>query len=280
MRLDINTRGLQAVQRRIDGLSAGGLQQAQVKAVNDVAYQNLRPAMAAEMQSVFDRPTPYIMRSPWVQPATDSRLYALVAPRDTRGGGVDPQKILDAQVWGGRRGDKRSEVALKRAGILPAGYQTAIPDTPFPGSEDGFGNLRGAFLVQVLSYLQAFGERGRGHHINMKDPRKRAIEKNGGAKRRLVGPSIGRRYIVAYGKMRGGARWTAKGENDARASNLAPGIWAVVGRSGADIRPVVMFVKAGRYTPRFDMDKVAVRAQLDEQLAKRMRFRIRQAAGV
>ncbi len=270
MRLDINTRGLQAVQRRIDALSAGGLQQAQVKAVNDVAYQNLRPAMAEEMRSVFDRPTAYILRSPWVQPATDARPYALVAPRDTRGGGVDPQKILDAQVWGGRRGDKRSEVALKRAGILPAGYQTAIPDVPFPGSEDGHGNLRGAFLVQLISYFQAFSEQG--HKANMSPKGYQRVHR--GTKKQ-----IGRRYFVAYGKLRGGARWTAKGENDVRASNLAPGIWAVAGRSGADIRPVVMFVKAGRYTPRFDMNKVAARAQLDEQLARRMRYRIRQAAG-
>ncbi|MEG0051949.1 MAG: hypothetical protein RR715_01665 [Comamonas sp.] len=231
------------------------------------------------MRAVFDRPTNYMLLSPWVQRATEERLYALVTTKDARGGGIDPQKILNAQVWGGRRNDKRSEVALKRAGILPAGYQTAIPDVPFPGSDDGHGNLRGGFLVQVLSYLQAFGEQGRGHHINMKDPRKRAIHKDGGAKRRRVGPSIGRRYIVAYGKMRGGARWTAKGENDARASNLAPGIWAVVGRSGADLRPVVMFVKAGRYTPRFDMDKVAARVQLGDRLEERMSFHIDKALG-
>lgn len=278
MRLDINLKGLESVQKHINGLAAGKLQTAQMKAVNDVAFQSVRPAMQDEMRAVFDRPTDYVLRSPRVKPATASRPYALVEPSDVYGKGIDPQKILNAQAFGGRRRDKRSESALRRVGVLPAGYQTAIPATPFPGSEDGHGNLRGSFLVQLLSYFQAFGEQG--FRANMTDARKRALERNGGAKRKLVGPTIGRRYIVAYGKLRGGARWTAKGESDARASNLAPGIWAVVGKSGADIRPVLMFVKAGRYVPRFDMYKVTARAQLEEQLAKRLRFRIREAAGV
>lgn len=278
MRLDIKTAGLESVQRHIDSLAAGKLQAAQIKAVNDVAFQSVRPAMQDEMRSVFDRPTAYVVNSPLVKPATASRMHSVIEPAYRGGKGIDPQRILNAQAFGGRRRDKRSEVALRRVGILPAGYQTAIPETPFPGSEDGHGNLRGSFLVQLLSYFQAFGEQG--YRANMSDARKRALQRNGGAKRSLVGPTMGRRYIVAYGKLRGGARWTAKGESDSRASNLAPGIWAVVGKSGADIRPVVMFVKAGSYAPRFDMDKVAARAQLGEQLPRRLRFRIREAAGV
>ena len=43
------------------------------------------------------------------------------------GKGIDPQQILRAQEVGGRRHDKRSEKALRRVGILPNGYQTAIP---------------------------------------------------------------------------------------------------------------------------------------------------------
>ena len=132
MRLDINTKGLQAVQRRIDALSAGGLQQAQVKAVNDVAYQNLRPAMADEMRAVFDRPTAYVLRSPWVQPATDSRLYALVAPRDTRGGGVDPQKILDAQVWGRTPWRQALRGGLEACGHLACGLSDSHPRRAVP----------------------------------------------------------------------------------------------------------------------------------------------------
>ena len=57
--------------------------------------------------------------------ATAAKLSVTIEPTYMGGKGIDPQKILDAQTWGGRRRDKRSEVALKRAGILSAGYQTA-----------------------------------------------------------------------------------------------------------------------------------------------------------
>lgn len=277
MRLDVNMKGLDSVKTLVDGLSRGKLQSAAIKAVNDVAFQAVRPSMQDEMRKVFDRPTPYILSSPRVKPATAAKPNAVIEPTYMGGKGVDPQKILSAQAWGGRRRDKRSEAALRRVGILPNGYQTAIPASPFPGSEDGHGNIRGSFLVQLISYFQAFGEQG--YRANMGDRRKKQLLTRGGAKARAVGPQIGRRYIVSYGKLRGGARWTAKGENDRRASNLAPGIWAVVGRTGADIRPVLMFVRNGSYTPRLDMDRVAQAANIDETLQKRMRFRIREAAG-
>ena len=96
--------------------------------------------------------------------AKPDKLSVTIEPAYMGGKGIDPQKILNAQAWGGRRHDKRSEVALRRAGILPTGYQTAIPDDarggPYPGSDDGRGNLRGAFLVQLISYFRAFGEQG------------------------------------------------------------------------------------------------------------------------
>lgn len=276
MHLSISTKGLDAVRAQINSLSRGQLKAAAIKAVNDVAFQNVRPAMQDEMRKRFDRPTDYILSSPRVVVATAAQTFATIEPAYRGGKGVDPQKILNAQAWGGRRRDKRSEVALRRAGILPAGMQTAIPSSPFPGSADGHGNLKGPFLVQLLSYFQAFGEQG--YRANMKDARKKALLKRGGARLKDVGPQMGRRYIVSYGAMRAGARWAKHGDNDKRMSNLPPGIWAVVGRTGADIRPVLMFVRSGTYTPRLDMDQVILAANVEENLQRRMRYRIRSAA--
>lgn len=277
MRIEARVKGLEPVKRLMDQLSRGKLQAASAKAINDTGFE-VRRALQSEMGSVFDRPTDYIMRSPRLTKATRDKPTAIIEPAYPGGKGVEPEKILKAQALGGRRRDKRSEVALRRAGILPNGYQTAIPATPFPGSDDGHGNVKGSFLVQLISYFQAFGEQG--YRANMSPARKKALLLRGGASARQVGPSIGRRYIVAYGKLRGGARWTQKGENDSRASNLPPGIWAVVGRTGADIRPVLMFVKAGSYGIRLDMEKVGQRADAENYLARRLRFRIREAAGV
>jgi len=153
------------------------------------------------------------------------------------------------------RADKRSESALRRAGILPRGYQTAIPREPYPGSDDGRGNLRGAFLQQLISYFQAYSEVG--FKANMTDKRKRAIHK-GTAK------TTGRRYFVSYGKLRG--------------QHLAAGIWAAQGTHGADVRPVLMFVRAGNYRPRISMDGIAKASGAQEHLDKRVRFRVRELA--
>ena len=263
------------VLRQIRGLTGPQAAKAYAKALNDTGFQ-VRRAMQDEMRAVFDRPTDYILRSPFVRMATPAKLSVTIEPTYMGGKGIDPQKILDAQTWGGRRRDKRSEVALKRAGILPAGYQTAIPDEarggPYPGSDDGKGNLRGPFLVQLISYLQAFGEQG--YKANMSEKGYQRVHR--GTKKQA-----GRRYFVAYGGERDAPRTTRKGEPDARAAHLARGIWAVSGTGGVLVRPVLLFVKPKRgYQPRFDMDKVAKRADAEAYLERRIRYRRPEAAGV
>lgn len=260
----------------LHGIAGRKLDAAIAKAINDTAYE-VKRAYVDEMSSVFDRPTDYIKKSVWIKQATASRLEASIDPSYFGGKGVEPVKVLKAQALGGRRRDKRSEVALRRVGILPTGYQVVIPADPFPGSEDAHGNIKGSFMVQLLSYLQAMGEQG--YRANMTDRRKAAIHKRGGAKVKAVGPKLGRRYIVAYGNMRGGARLTVKGEQDERMSNLPPGIWAVMG-SGAVIKPVLMFTRMGDYEVRLRMENVEQRANASEYLNRRIRYRIREAAGV
>lgn len=264
VRLNIRIQGQAEVEKLLGTLSGPQAKSAYAAALNDTGYQGRRAQQKA-MRAKFDRVTPFIERSPKVFPATPDDLSVAIAPTmhtkrlPTTGGkvGVDPQDVLQAQEHGGRRADKRSEVALRRAGILPNGFQTAIPKTPYPGSDDGRGNMRGAFVAQLISYLQASGEQG--YKANMTDKRKRAVHK-GTAK------TTGRRYFVSYGRMRG--------------QHLAPGVWAASGTHGSDVRPVLMFVRIGTYTPRLNQDEIAAGANLQEYLDKRVRFRIRQVAGV
>lgn len=259
MQISLKIEGLDKVRKLMDKLSGPQLADAMAKGINDAAYE-VRRKMQSEMALAFDRPTPYILRSVQVKQATPQSLSATIQPTYYGGKGIDPQQILRAQEAGGTRHDKRSEVALRRAGILPAGYQTAIPDKPLAGSDDGRGNLRGPFLVQLISYFQAFGEQG--YRANMTAKRKASLQK-GNAK------MAGVRYFVAYGKLRSG-----------KTSHLAPGIWAVVGTTGADVRPVLMFVRKGQYKPRLSMESISRKADAENYLAKRLRYRIRQAAGV
>lgn len=259
MQITAEIRNQKAVEHLLAQLSGKQASQAYAKALNDAGFQVHRNMQAA-LRTSFDRVTPWIERSAWVFPAKAEQLSVSVGPRLGKRVGMDPQKILQAQEFGGRRADKRSESALRRAGILPMGFQTAIPATPFPGSDDGRGNLRGAFLQQLLSYLQAYSEQG--YRANMTDKKRAGIQR--GSKR-----AEGRRYFVSYGRWREG-----------RGAHLAPGIWAASGTGGAVLRPVLMFVRPGKYQPRISMDKIAQQSNLQDYLDKRVRFRIREAAGV
>lgn len=264
MKIDLNVTGLAKVQDLLGRLSGPQAREAYAKGINDAAYL-VRRNMQAQMRQAFDKPTPYILNSPWVSQATPDHLEAYVAPtyrRDsaTTGGkiGVDPQRILAAQEAGGPRRDKRSEVLLRQMGILPAGFQTVVPAKPYPGSVDAYGNLRGPFMQQLLSYFQAFPELG--FRANMTAKRKAQIHR-GTAK------VAGRRYFVSYGKAR-------------TQHHLRAGIWAAQGPGGVDVRPVLMFVRAGAYKPRISMTSLANDPALQDYLGRRLRYRIREAAGV
>lgn len=262
MQLELKIQNLDKVREALAKLSGKQARQAYANAINDTA-KHVQAAMRKHLRSSFDRPTKYVHESPKYTPATPDNLSTTILPTidsrnlPSKGGkvGVDQQKILQAQEFGGRRADKKSESALRRAGILPNGYQTAIPSEPFPGSDDGMGNLRGRFVQQLISYFQAYSEVG--FKGNMTDRRKRAIHK-GTAK------TTGRRYFVSYGKLRG--------------QHLAAGIWAAQGTHGSDVRPVLMFVRAGNYQPRISMDRVAKDAGVQDYLDKKVRHRVRNLA--
>ncbi|MBP3980858.1 hypothetical protein J8G26_08970 [Acidovorax sp. JG5] len=275
MKLNVEIRNQQAVQDVLAKLSGPQAREAYAKALNDAGFQ-VRREMQAALRSSFDRVTPWVERSPKVFAATADKLSVSVAPTistsnaPSKGGkvGMDPQKVLQAQEFGGRRADKRSESALRRAGILPSGFQTSIPRTPYPGSDDGRGNLRGAFVTQLLSYLQAYSEQG--FKANMSDKRKARLRNQQGigsiATKKVNKTTLGVRYFVSHGRMRG--------------QHLAPGIWAAKGTHDVQVAPVLMFVRRPSYQPRISMDSITKQADLQNYLDKRVRFRVRQAAGI
>ena len=260
VQIKMKFEGIEKVQKQLTMLSTTGSKDAFSKAINDAAYQ-VKRVMASEMNTVFHMVTPYVQKSIWIKQATPDALSATIEPTYYGGKGIDPQKILSAQEAGGRRKDKRVESALRRVGILPNGYQTVLPKEPLPGSDDGRGNFRGAFITQLISYFAAFGEQG--YRANMTDKRKVKLANVGASENgyRTIGGFV---YFVSYGRSRG--------------SHLAPGIWAKSGIHGSKIRPVMMFTRAGNYPKRFGMDRIARVADVDNYLSKRLRYRIRQAA--
>ena len=277
LQISISVKNLDSGREAFNRLSGAQAKQAYANALNDAGFK-ARKAMQTELVGKFDRPTPFVVKAPKVFKATADDLSVSIRPTlDTRkqwskGGkvGVDPQDVLQAQEFGGGRRDKRSESALRRAGILPAGYQTVIPKIPYPGSDDGRGNLKGRFLQQLLSYLQAYSEQG--HKANMIGKRKKKLRNQQGigyiAAKKVYKTTLGVRYFVALGRLRGSSR----------SSHLEPGIWAASGIHDVQVKPVLLFVRPGAYKPRISMDRIAKDADLQNYLDRRVRARVRNLA--
>ena len=267
-------RQAQAVKRAMPG------------AINDAAFE-ARKAIVGEMRRVFDRPTPFILGSVWVNTATDAKPIAAIYPRDPGGKSVDPDKVLLAEVFGGRRRAKRAERALQRVGVLPQGFGM-VPAKAAP--LDAYGNVPGPFIVQLLSYLQAFGEVG--YRANMTARRKAQLSRRGrwvdgrfvpqsqaqrlglgraGAKAQGQG---GVEYFVSRGRGTWGAMPAAGREG--RQQHLPAGIWVRRGVHGEDVQPVFLFVRLPSYRNRLDFHAVAERV-VAEALPRRIDARIRQA---
>lgn len=217
---------------------------AQVAAINDVAF-DARMIMQDEMRTQWDRVTPYMIRSVWVERATEQRMEAKVWPRYMGGKGVDPAKVMLAQVRGGPRRSKRFEVALQRAGILPSGMAAVPADGIDPAHIDAYGNVKGSFIVQLLSYLRAFGEQG--YRANMTGKRRDKLA-NRGRTEKGYATINGVEYFVSYGR----------GERNGRMQHLPAGIWSRSGIHGSIVQPVFLWSKRmPTYSKTIDLRRLA-----------------------
>jgi hypothetical protein len=267
MKINLQIRGLEKVQKELGRLGAR-TPDAFASAVTDTAYQAKR-AIQKNMRSRFDSPTAYVTKNLLVVPATPASLSASVAPARLAQGGVDPQKILQAQEFGGLRGSKRYEVALRSAGVLPGGYLTALPSSPFPGSDDGRGNLNGHFVRKMLHYFQA----NRATLAAMSKRRRAALERTisyGSALTRTKSGLMDREIRL----MDGWELFVADGR-----MGLAAGIWAKQPGRWRTVKPVVMFIRRATYRPRLGVREIAEGADLQSYLEKRLRYHVRKALG-
>lgn len=259
MKIDIKIRNQERLHADLAKLSGPQARKAYSNALNDTGAK-LQMAMRDEYKSVFVNPTSYIVKSPWVTKATPERLSVAVGPRNVNKRGVDPQKILQTQEFGGRRGDKRFEVALRAIGVLPAGMQIALPAEryggPYPGSDDGRGNFNGNFVRKLLAYLKV---NSAAMNAMTKRQRNQALKKyefkSNLKTKREIKLMDGREWFVSDGSRR-----------------LGPGIWV---RGDGEFRLAVAFISRANYSkPHMSMEKVAKKADLQEYLDRRVRRRV------
>lgn len=217
---------------------------ATAKALTKTA-QAVREAERGEMASVFDRPTPWTLNSLFVKPANKVTLSAEVAFKGPAAKGTPYDRALAHHIRGGTREWKRMELALKRLGVLPPTW-AAVPGDA--ARLDAYGNMSRGQIVQILSYLQAFGEQG--YKANMGAKGRARLAKRTGAR---IG---GVEYFVSRGPGQwfGGRSW-----KNGRSQHLPAGVWAKTGTHGVKASPVLMFVSLPSYRVRWRFYEVGQR---------------------
>lgn len=152
---DIRSNGAD-LRRQLNDLQKKHLPKAQVKAA-DATGRYVYAALRSEMQESFDRPTPWALGGlRYRKPTTDKPVVSIWL-EEFGGKGTPAAKFLAPQIEGGKRRHKRFERALIARGLMsPLAF--AMPGKQAP--IDAYGNVPGAFIVRMLSDLQAFGEQG------------------------------------------------------------------------------------------------------------------------
>lgn len=223
MRISIQS-DIASVTRRLTETQSKHVPFATVLAITRTA-QLVKQAEISEMRRVFDQPTAYTLNSLFVHPATKAKPYADVFLKDDTSKGTPAAKYLLPQIKGGLRPIKRFERALQRIGAMP-NDMVAVPGR---GARfDQNGNMSRGQIVQILSFLRAFGEQG--YRANRA---KDAKLKKGQ-----------RAYFAVFG---------------GRGSDLPPGVYQRFGTHGVKILPVIRYVKPPLYARLFRFAEVGQR---------------------
>jgi hypothetical protein len=235
-----------------------------------VTAQAARTRAITEMEQRFDRPKPYTTRQAMqVRKASKESLTAelgIGVEYDAPSKGTPYEKVLAHHFAGGQRRFTKFEGALRRAGLIGSG-EIVVPGGAAP--LDPFGNLSQGTIVKLMSVLRLFTEQGYSANETSQGKAKREKvrqrrRKGGGFDyevRTSNGKKVRRNYVEIGGKVyfvsRGRGHWFGRGAwRSGRSQNLPAGIWEKTGIHGVDVKPLVMFVRAGSYAQRFDLKAI------------------------
>ena len=266
IKLDI--RGLPEVRSALNNLAQEQIPFAMMVAINNTAFK-VRAALQDEMKSVFDRPTPWLIRQVAVAKATKTSLTAVVGTPEgiqdmygnptgfsrTSSSGVY-ERIISPHVVGGGRDMRPAEWRLEKAGILPPGWRAVpAPDAPL----DSYGNLSAQWWMMLLSWLNAAQWSSQGAIQNR-------AEKTSNRKNRL---------------QRAGMELFAAIPGRPRTRHLQPGIYARQRKDGFNsIKPLLLFVRSVTYKKRLDWTGITTRTvetELPDAMASAVRLAIETA---
>lgn len=253
MPIDISSN-IQQVIRELGQVLPSQIPLAAAGAINDVAFSS-RKALVEDLRRKIDRPTPATLAAPRViGRATRDKLEATIGLADlgskSGAAGMDAERNLGHHFRGGARRFKNFEAAFMRLGYLASGENIVPAAGSWAMRLNRYGNIPGPVVTQLISYFAGFSEQG--YKANMSARRKKQIAKVGksaGGYRTINGVVY---FVVPSRSRRGVFPRLIHGRFD---PHLAPGIWAKRGTHGAEVAPVVLFVRRAVYRRRFDMHR-------------------------
>ena len=183
--------------------------------------KDAQQAVRQSMQKVFDRPTPYALNGTYVNPAkkTDPTPAAQLFFKNEASGGTPAVRFIAPEVYGGARNQKRYEMAMRAAGVLPSGMVTVPGDA---GLLDRYGNLPAGLINAMLSQIGA-----------NRDAYQNATDSKRSRRTRKV------RGQFFIGRPGGG--------------RLPLGVWL---RQGRSLKPFLLFVRQASYKVRLPFKEV------------------------
>lgn len=193
---------------------------ATAKTLTDLA-KNTEKETYAQMRSVWDRPTPFVMRGLRTKPATKRDLTAQVFVKDWSPGGKNTRGLADIighQFAGGSRQRKALEYHFERAGLISAGEYLA----PGEGARlDQYGNLSRGQTQQIMSQMRVGLDP---YSWSTKSTRSRRNVKKAGA-----------------------MFWS-------RGGRLPRGVWM---RAGAGVKPILIVISRPNYRQTINLQRNA-----------------------
>jgi hypothetical protein len=184
-------------------------------------------AVVGEMRKVFDRPTPWTLKSTYVQPAKKNSLVAMVKIKDDKNNArVAAIDWLAHSIYGGQRVTKGLEYLLRRYNKMPSNAYLVPAKTM---KLDSYGNVSRGTIQRVISDLQSQAFDAGAN--STKDSRRRRARSR--TKRAVF-------YFSTWPK-------------SAKTAHLKPGIYErTLTGFGSSVRPAFLFVSGARYKMRLD----------------------------
>jgi hypothetical protein len=153
--------------RQVDAIKKQ-LEYAERRAINDIG-KAVQEGLKDEIKRVFDRPTKTTINSvkfwparPIKGPTGTTSSEAVVFIQNTYGSknkekssspALTPEEYLEPQIFGGSRDNKRYELRMIRAGVMPSGEGFLVPSKSAPF--DKHGNVLFKSFSGMLSDIKA-----------------------------------------------------------------------------------------------------------------------------